>query len=148
MLQAEVTTAEEPVVDDPAEGELPKLTSLLKMHQPGNPLGSEQKFWLLGTAHVSARSSQDVRCAIHPGTRTTALLFTDAEAALTGCASPSGLESRGAASSQGRDFSTWSAFFPLHRRLVRAVKPQVVMIELCPARRGILTVQKLKVCSS
>lgn len=91
MLQAEVTTAEEPVVDDPAEGELPKLTSLLKMHQPGNPLGSEQKFWLLGTAHVSARSSQDVR------------------------------------------------------RLVRAVKPQVVMIELCPARRGILTVQKLKV---
>lgn len=28
---------------------------------------------------------------------------------------------------------------------MRAVKPQVVMIELCPARRGILTVQQLKV---
>jgi hypothetical protein len=28
---------------------------------------------------------------------------------------------------------------------VRAVKPQVVMIELCAARKGILTVQKLKV---
>ncbi len=61
MLGAEVTTAEEAVVDEPSEGELPKLVSLLRMHQPGNPLGSEQKFWVLGTAHVSARSSQDVR---------------------------------------------------------------------------------------
>lgn len=61
MLQAEVTTAEEAVVDDPAEADLPKLVSLLRMHQPGNPLGSEQKFWVLGTAHVSARSAQDVR---------------------------------------------------------------------------------------
>ena len=63
MLQAQVTTAEEAVVADPAEKDLPKLVSLLRMHQPGNPLGSEQKFWVLGTAHVSAKSSQDVRWA-------------------------------------------------------------------------------------
>ena len=66
MLQAQVTAAEEAVVDDPAEKDLPKLVSLLRMHQPGNPLGSEQKFWVLGTAHVSAKSSQDVRWACRP----------------------------------------------------------------------------------
>jgi hypothetical protein len=53
-------------VDDPAEKDLPKLVSLLRMHSPGNPLGSEQKFWVLGTAHVSAKSSQDVRWACWP----------------------------------------------------------------------------------
>ncbi len=62
MLRApEVTTAEEAIVNEPSETELPKLVSLLRMHQPGNPLSSEQKFWVCGTAHVSARSSQDVR---------------------------------------------------------------------------------------
>ena len=61
MLRAEVTTAEEAVVDEPSEENLPKLTTRLRMHQPGNPLGGEQQFWILGTAHVSAKSSQDVR---------------------------------------------------------------------------------------
>lgn len=111
---------------DPAEKDLPKLVSLLRMHSPGNPLGSEQKFWVLGTAHVSAKSSQDVRWACWPADdETHALTFKQH----SNCHAKLFCE----------------PFDWLCRRLVRAVKPQVVMIELCAARKGILTVQKLKV---
>ena len=85
MLQAQVTTAEEAVVDDPAEKDLPKLVSLLRMHSPGNPLGSEQKFWVLGTAHVSAKSSQDVRWACWPADDETP---TSKQCSLWCCTSP------------------------------------------------------------
>ena len=43
-----------------AEADLPVPTCVLKCREPGNPFGPEQTFYVLGTAHVSSASCQDV----------------------------------------------------------------------------------------
>lgn len=87
MLREQVVAGLENIVDEPLHSQLPDLVSTLRTHQPGNPLASEQKFWVLGTSHVNRSSSEDV----------------------------------------------W--------KLIRAVKPQVVMIALCRDRQHILCQQ-------
>ncbi len=56
MLQGEVIAGEEPVVGEPPD--TPGVT-VLRTHQPGNPLASEQTYWLLGV-----KSANDVQ-AVH-----------------------------------------------------------------------------------
>lgn len=61
QLRGEVSAGLEHIVDEPLHSQLPDLVSTLRTHQPGNPLASEQTFWILGTSHVSTKSSADVR---------------------------------------------------------------------------------------
>ena len=45
---------------DLAESDLPVPACVLKCREPGNPFGPEQTFYVLGTAHISSASCQDV----------------------------------------------------------------------------------------
>lgn len=75
----------------PALQNLPQPLSLLKWRAADNPWGSDTTYYVLGTAHVSTASCQDVVA------------------------------------------------------LIRAVRPEVVLVELCRERKPLLTLEKVKV---
>lgn len=76
--------------EDAASSNLPQPLAILKTRAPDNPHGTETTYYILGTAHVSTASCQDVVT------------------------------------------------------LIRAVKPEVVMVELCVERKPILSMEKVK----
>ena len=57
-------TEQSRLVDMKASTSLPRSCMVLTCNDPGNPFGGEQTFYLVGTAHVSMASCDDVRKVI------------------------------------------------------------------------------------
>lgn len=89
----------DPVITSPAPLPLaatfvpPKAFATLKCNNSDNTLSNEQVFYLVGTAHISRASCEDVR------------------------------------------------------QVIRAIQPEVVMLELCPERRAVLVAEAMKVAT-
>ena len=109
-----------------ASTSLPSSCTVLTCTDPNNPFGGEQSFYIVGTAHVSTESCEDVRKVIKQVKPEVQLPCSVLDQCSLLIPMP------------GHPFASSSSS---HSRLFL----QVVFLELCSERRGILTVTKQEV---
>ena len=62
--ESEAGVSQAPVASPSQPLRLPKSCSVFTCNDPTNPFGGEQTFYIVGTAHVSRASCEDVKAVI------------------------------------------------------------------------------------